>query len=62
LNNLEHNEHELALDTLGDMGELVAPRGGFWKDLIRAAENMALRNRIAYLETKFQQSHSHLQS
>jgi len=59
---LEHNEHELALDMLQEMGEVVAPRGGFWKDLVRAAENMGLSNRIPYFESKFQQALLHQQS
>ena len=53
---LEHNEHELALDMLQELGELVAPRGGFWKDLVRAAENMELPKRIPYFEKKFDQA------
>jgi len=59
---LEHNEHELALDKLEEMAGLVEPRGGFWKDLIRVAENMNLLNRIPYFESKFQQALSRLQS
>lgn len=59
---LEHNEHELALDMLQEMGELVETRGGFWKDLIRAAENMKLLNRIPYFERKFEEALLRLQS
>jgi hypothetical protein len=59
---LDHNEHELALDMVQDMGELVAPRGGFWKDLVRVAENMGLLNRIPYFESKFHQALSRHQS
>ena len=59
---LEHNEHELALDILQEAGELVAPRGGFWKDLIRAAQNMGLTKRIPYFESKFHEALSRLQS
>lgn len=50
---LEHNEHELALDVLEELGDLMAPRGGFWKDLMRAAENMTLSERIPQLQRKF---------
>jgi hypothetical protein len=50
---LEHNEHELALDTLEELGDLVSPRGGFWKDLMRAAENMTLLDRIPELQKRF---------
>src|SRR5258706_13328826 len=53
---LEHNEHELALDMLEELGELVLPRGGFWKDLIRAAENMGLSERTPYFEKKFNEA------
>jgi len=59
---LEHNEHEFALDMLQEAGDLVAPRGGFWKDLIRAAENMGLTKRTPYLDNKFQEALSRLQS
>ena len=58
---LEHNEHELALDMLQEIGEVVAPRGGFWKDLLRAAENMGLSKRIPYFESKFHEALSRLQ-
>ncbi|MGJ4927179.1 hypothetical protein ACQR1I_18200 [Bradyrhizobium sp. HKCCYLS2038] len=42
---LEHNELELALDTLMELGDLTTPRGAFWRDLERAAEIMNLNNR-----------------
>ena len=50
---LEHNELELALDTLEELGDLVSPRGGFWKDLMRAAENLTLLDRIPELQKRF---------
>jgi len=53
---LEHNEHELALDMLQELGELARPRGGFWKDLVRAAENMGLSQRVPYFEKKFHEA------
>jgi hypothetical protein len=59
---LNHNKHELALDKLQELGELASPRGGFWKDLIRAAENMLLVNRIPHLEKKFNEALSRLSS
>jgi hypothetical protein len=62
LEHLKHNEHELALDMLQEAGDLVAPRGGFWKDLIRAAENMGLARRIPYFESKYHEALSRLQS
>ncbi|GLH78308.1 hypothetical protein SSBR45G_32170 [Bradyrhizobium sp. SSBR45G] len=46
---LEHNELGLALDALMDLGHLTAPRGGFWRDLERAAEMMNLNNRLVAL-------------
>ena len=59
---LKHNEHELALDKLQELGELLSPRGGFWKDLMRAAENMELSQRTVYLEKKFKEALSRLSS
>jgi hypothetical protein len=53
---LQHNEQELALDMIQELGDLVAPRGGFWKDLIRAAENMRLTKRVPYFESKFDEA------
>lgn len=42
---LGHNEMELALDELEDLGLTNAPPPEFWRHLIRAAENMALSER-----------------
>jgi hypothetical protein len=53
---LEHNEHELALNALEELGELVSPRGGFWKDLIRAAENMELVHGIPNFQKRFHET------
>jgi hypothetical protein len=53
---IEHNEHGLALDVLEELGELAFPRGGFWKDLIRAAENMELTDRIPRFQKKFHEA------
>lgn len=53
---LDHNEHELAMNMLEELGELVQPRGGFWKDLIRAAENMEMSERVSFLEKKFSEA------
>jgi len=39
---MDHNEFELALDILEELGHLTSARGGFWRDLERAAENMGL--------------------
>jgi len=45
---------------LQELGEIVAPRGGFWKDLIRAAENLGLSKRLPYFEEKFREALSRL--
>ena len=58
---LDHNEHELALNALEGLGDLVAPRGGFWRDLMRAAENMELLDRIPQFQRKFDQALSRIQ-
>jgi len=50
---LDHNEHELALDLIEEMGLIAQPRGGFWKDLERAAENMELEDRIPRIRSQF---------
>jgi len=50
---LEHNELELALDMLEAFGHLVSCRGGFWRDLERAAENMGLVERLPALRKSF---------
>lgn len=53
---LEHNELELALDMLEELGDLVPCRGGFWRNLERAAESMDLHDRIPYLRERFKQA------
>jgi hypothetical protein len=50
---LQHNELELALDTLQEISELTPCRGGFWKDLERAAEIMGLNDRAKYFHRRF---------
>ncbi|CCD94614.1 hypothetical protein BRAO375_3660008 [Bradyrhizobium sp. ORS 375] len=50
---LEHNELELALDTLMELGHLTSPGDGFWRDLERAAEVMGLNNRVVALRESF---------
>ena len=57
---LNHNEHELALDMLQELGEVVSPLGGFWKDLIRASENMELPKRVPYFQNKYDEALSRL--
>jgi len=53
---LEHNELELALDMLQGLGDLIPCRGGYWRNLERAAESMNLQHRIPYLHQRFEQS------
>src|SRR5947199_27990 len=50
---LEHNEFELALDMLEELGRLIPCRGGFWRDLERAADNMDLVDRLPALRKEF---------
>lgn len=50
---LEHNELGLAFDTLEQLGRLVPARGGFWRDLERAAEIMGLADRLPALRKAF---------
>lgn len=53
---LSHNELEIALDALEHAGGLVVARGGFWKDLERAATNMQLVARASRLRRRFQET------
>ena len=50
---IQHNELELALDALQEISELTPCRGGFWKDLERAAEMMGLNDRAKYFHSRF---------
>jgi hypothetical protein len=50
---LEHNELGLALDTLEELGHLIPCRGGFWRDLERAAANMGLVDKLPALRKEF---------
>lgn len=53
---LEHNELGLALDILEELGHLISARGGFWRDLEHAAENMGLVDRLPVLRTAFSEA------
>ena len=44
---LRHNEMELALDELEDLGLTSNPPTEFWRHLMYAADNMALEDRAA---------------
>jgi hypothetical protein len=50
---VERNELGLALDTLEELGHLIPCRGGFWRDLERAAETMGLVDRLPALRKAF---------
>ena len=50
---LDHSELELALDELAELSNLVPCRGGFWRDLARAAESMGLRAKMSEFEGRF---------
>jgi GNAT superfamily N-acetyltransferase len=49
---LEHNELELALDELADVGDGNSPPAQFWRKLGLAAENMGLTQHAAKFERK----------
>jgi len=49
---LRHNEMELALDELEDLGLTNAPPAEFWRQLVQAAENMGLSERATDFERR----------
>ncbi len=49
---LRHNEMELSLDELEDLGSTNAPPAEFWRRLMYAAENMELSDRAADFRRK----------
>lgn len=53
---LEHNEFELALDMLEELGAMLPCRGGYWRELERAAENMGLSERVPALREEFSEA------
>jgi hypothetical protein len=53
---IAHNELECALDMLQEIGELVPCRGGFWRNLERAAKTMELLGRVPYLHRRFEEA------
>jgi len=53
---LDHNELGLAFDILEQLGHLVPVRGGFWRDLELAAENMGLVDRLPALRKAFSEA------
>ena len=53
---LRHNEMELALDELEDLGLTSAPPAEFWRHLMYAAESMALGDRAAEYKRRMQRA------
>lgn len=53
---LRHNEMELALDELEDLGLTCNPPAEFWRRLMYAAENMALGDRAAEYKARMQRA------
>jgi len=53
---IDHNELELALDQLEALGDVNDCRGGFWRDLQRAATLMELTERAQRLDLKFHEA------
>ena len=49
---VRHNEMELALDELEDLGLTNAPPPEFWRQLMQAAENMGLSERATDFERR----------
>jgi hypothetical protein len=49
---MHHNELELALDELEDLGLTNAPPADFWRELAMAAENMKLSDRADDLKQR----------
>ena len=49
---LRHNEMELALDELEDLGLTNEPPPEFWRQLVQAAENMGLSERATHFERR----------
>jgi len=50
---LDHNELGLAMDTLASIGSEHKCRGGFWRDLERAALQMDLHGQAAEYRERF---------
>ena len=51
---MDHNEQELALYELEDMGLTNAPPAVFWQQLMYAAENMKLFDRAAEFKQRME--------
>lgn len=53
---LRHNEMELALDELEDLGLTNTPPAEFWRHLMYAAENMGLSDRATDFRRKVERA------
>jgi hypothetical protein len=53
---LRHNEMELALDELEDLGLACHPVAEFWRHLMYAADNMELSDRAAEFKQRMQKT------
>ena len=53
---LRHNEMELALYELEDLGLTNAPSPEFWRQLMQAAENMGLSERATDFERRIRKA------
>ena len=53
---LRHNEMELALDELEDLGLTNEPPPEFWRQLVQAAENMGLSERATDFERRMRKA------
>jgi hypothetical protein len=53
---MEHNELEPSLDVLEQLGHLTCARGGFWRDMERAAENIGLADRLPAFRKAFSEA------
>ena len=58
---LEHNELELALNMLEELGELNLCRGGFWRRMQQAASAMGLDERIEEYRVEYRKSLARLE-
>jgi len=59
---LAHNELELAMEVLADIGAEHQCRGGFWRDLERAAKIMELSERSVQFRANFHEALQNQQS
>jgi hypothetical protein len=53
---LHHNEFEMALDALQELGELCSAPSSFWAELLLAAKNMSLINNADFIRQRLSSS------